>query len=98
MKRITPEIKALADAHIEARVNNQFTEISDRRMRMIVQAENPRAEILSQMKDGILFEEVMKQIEAKYIPVTSSVMAGFLGHVSQTYRQQVYRGFKELFQ
>jgi hypothetical protein len=87
MKRITPEIKAIADAHIEAMRKGIF--------------DNPevttKEEILQALRDGKTFSQVLKTIEVRYISITSLIMSSQLDYVSDAYRKGVYKGFKTLF-
>jgi hypothetical protein len=87
MKRITPEIKAIADAHIEARSKGIFDNPEV----------NTKEEILQALRDGKTFSEVLKVIEVRYISITSLLMSSQLDYVSDAYRKGVYKGFKTLF-
>lgn len=88
MARITPQIKAIADAHIEARKTGQF--------------DNPRVttarEVFAQLRAGKTFEEVIKQIEIRYCSIGSILMSTQLSYTSQAYKSSVYKGFKTLLQ
>ena len=87
MKRITSEIKAIADAHIEARNKGIF--------------DNPQVstkeEIFQALRDGKTFSEILNVIEVRYVSITSNLMSSQLGYVSDAYRKGVYKGFKTLF-
>ena len=87
MNRISKELKAMADAHIEARMLDKF--------------DNPvvrtREELLEQLRAGKTFEEVMYQIEVRYMPVGAALIGIHIGHISQTYRKATYKAFKDLF-
>ena len=87
MARITPQIKAIADAHIEARKTNKF--------------DNPRVttagEVFAELKAGKTFEEVIRQIEIRYCSIGSILLSTQLSYTSQAYRSSVYKGFKSLF-
>jgi hypothetical protein len=88
-KRITPKVKAIADAHISARQNNKFDDIN--------------TDTIDQLKsalyvDGKTSEIVMKEIEIRFISITSCLMSSQLGYVSKAYRDGVYKGFKIFFE
>jgi hypothetical protein len=84
MKRITPQIKAIADAHIQAKSTGTW--------------DNPsvttKEEVLSLLRDGKTFSEVLRQIEIRYVSITSNLMSSQLGYVSDAYKKGVYKGFK----
>jgi hypothetical protein len=84
MKRITPQIKAIADAHIEAKLTGTWDNPNA----------NTKGEVLSLLRDGKTFAEVLRQIEIKYVSITSNLMSSQLGYVSDAYRKAVYKGFK----
>jgi hypothetical protein len=91
MKRITPELKAIAEAHIKARLEEKF--------------DNPQAstkeEVLRLLREGKTFSAVMNQIEMRYASITSILMMRTLSsknvYVPQAYKNAIYRGFKILF-
>jgi hypothetical protein len=86
MKRITPQIKAIAEAHIQARINGNF--------------DNPIVsttdEIYQALRDGQTFSEVLRQIEIRFVSITSNLMSSHLGYTTDAYRKGVYKGFKVL--
>lgn len=86
MKRITPEIKHIADAHLKAIAEDKF--------------DNPmvssKEELIEALKQGKTFSEVINQIEVRYISVGSSFFSRF-GYQSESYRKGIYKGFKHLF-
>lgn len=87
MKRITPEIKAIADAHINAKRINEFDDVP---------VTSPE-ELLDRLRDGKTFSNLLHYIETKYVSVTSLILAGAFNHETDTYKRGVYRGFKQLF-
>jgi len=84
--RITPQIKAIADAHIKARIENSF--------------DNPKVttieEIKSLLVDGKTLQGVLEEIEIRYCPITSIFLSRKLQHTSKSYVSGVYKGFKIL--
>lgn len=88
MARINPHVKAIADAHLEARLTGKW--------------DNPqvttKAEILSALNDGKTFEQVMNEIEVRFASITSIIMGRTLGHASASYKSAIYKGFKTLLQ
>jgi hypothetical protein len=87
-KRITPKVKAIADAHIQAKLNNNFDEI--------------KIESIDQLKAELFYfgktsEGVLKEIEIRFISITSLLISSQLGHISKAYKEGVYKGFKTLF-
>ena len=88
MARITPQVKAIADAHITARQTGKF--------------DNPtvqtKAELLAELSSGKTFEGVLEQIEIRFASIGSILMSTRLNHVSSSYRSAVYKGFKAILQ
>ena len=86
MRQITPQVKAIAEAHINAKKIGKF--------------DNPmvktKEELLAQLKDGKTFSEVVREIEIRYVSITSNLMSSQLGHVSNAYVKGMYKGFKIL--
>ena len=93
MQRITPEVKAYADAHIRARLTSSF--------------DNPpvatREQVMTAIKSGQTFEEVMNQIETRFCSISSIIFVRSIARLStgievpEAYRRDVYKGFKKLF-
>jgi len=87
MKRITTQVKAIADAHIEARKSGKF--------------DDPKVttamEVFRDLRLGKTFEEVLNQIETRYCSVGSILMSRHQLYTSKSYRDGVYKGFKILF-
>lgn len=86
MKRITPEIKAIADAHIKAIAESKFDD----------PVVSSKEELIEALKQGKTFSELINQIETRFISVGSCVLSRF-GHQSDSYRNGIYKGFKQLF-
>lgn len=88
MKRITPETKAIADAHIAAKQSGSFDDPEI----------NSVEELIEKLRQGKTFSAVLRKIEARYISITSIMMSEVLSHTSETYKKGVYKGFKILLQ
>lgn len=84
MKRITPQIKAIAEAHIQAKLTGTWDNPNA----------NTKGEVLRLLRDGKTFAEVLRQIEIRYVSITSNLMSSQLNYVSDAYRKGVYKGFK----
>jgi hypothetical protein len=88
MKRITPQVKAIADAHINAKQSGQFDNVNV----------TNKEEVLQALREGKTFSEVLKQIEIRFCSITSILMNNHLDYTSKSYRTSVYKGFKSLLQ
>lgn len=86
MKRITPQIKSIADAHIQAKLTGAWDNPNA----------NTKGEVLSLLRNGKTFAEVLRQVEIRYVSITSNLMSSQLNYVSDAYRKGVYKGFKTL--
>jgi hypothetical protein len=84
MKRITPQIKAIAEAHIQAKLTGTWDNPNA----------NTKGEVLRLLRDGKTFAEVLRQVEIRYVSITSNLMSSQLNYVSDAYRKGVYKGFK----
>ncbi len=88
MARITKEIKAIADAHLQARLSGQW--------------DNPvvktKEEVLALLREGKTFEAVLEQIEIKFASVGSILLNRTFDHTSTNYKSAIYKGFKTLLQ
>lgn len=94
MKRISKEIKAIADRHIAAVTDRTgFTELSPEEFAQLNQDPKSIKELLLK---GHTLQSVVNVIERRYIPIGSSVMAHLM-YASGTYRQGMYKGFRALF-
>jgi hypothetical protein len=84
--RIKTQVKAIADAHIEARSTGKF--------------DNPKVttkeEVINALLEGKTFEGVMEQIEFRYCSITSILLNSRFQHSSNSYRSSIYKGFKFL--
>lgn len=86
MKRITPEVKAIADAHLKAIADGNFDD-------PIVRT---KEELIDALKQGKTFSKLVDQFEARYISIGSSIISR-LGVQSDNYKKGIYKGFKHLF-
>lgn len=88
MKRITPQVKAIAEAHLKAKIDGKF--------------DNPivttKDEVIEALLQGKTFSEVLNQIELRYVSITSNLYARLLDYNTDAYRKGVYKGFKSLLQ
>ena len=86
MKRITKQTKAIADAHLAAKVAGKF---DDPKV-------TTRNEVIAALRDGKTFSDVLHQIELWFMPVDTIVLSELFGSQSSTYKAAVYKGFKAL--
>jgi hypothetical protein len=87
MSRITKKVKAIADAHIEAKIKGDF--------------DNPyvstKAELIKALEGGKTFRSLLDNIEARHCTITSMLLSATALGVSHSYKKGVYAGFKEVF-
>lgn len=90
MKRITPRVKAIADAHMRARGEGKFDDIVIR----------SKAELLEALWSGRTFSALMDEIEWRYCNITSIVLSEISKgtYQSRSYKANVYKAFKNLLQ
>jgi hypothetical protein len=86
MKRISKQVKAIADAHIEAKITGKFLE----------QRVTNKAELLQSIVDGYTYKQLLDLVEINYVSITSQMMSSVVGHITDAYKKQVYKGFKEI--
>ena len=86
MKRICKQVKAIADAHIEAKMTGKFLE----------QNVANKDQLLQSIVDGYTYKQLLDLVEVNYVTITSQLTSTLLGHVSDAYKKQVYKGFKEI--
>jgi hypothetical protein len=86
MKRISKKVKAIADAHIEAKITGNFSE----------QHVTNKDELLQSIVDGYTYKQLLNLVEINYVTTTSLMMSSVVGHITDAYRKQVYKGFKEI--
>jgi hypothetical protein len=90
MKRITPQAKAIADAHMKARSEGKFDDI-------VVQS---KAQLIEALWSGRTFSALMDEIEWRYCNITSLMLNEMSKgtYQSNSYKSNVYKGFKNLLQ
>jgi hypothetical protein len=88
-KRITPEIKMIADAHIRGKINGKF--------------DDPivcnKSELLTALKQGKTFSQLLDTIEIRFCSVGTLLLASGTildQHISNNYKNSIYKGFKTL--
>jgi Tfp pilus assembly protein PilW len=86
MKRISKKVKAIADAHIEAKITGKFSE----------QHVTNKSELLDSIVQGYTYKQLLYLVEVNYVSTTSQLLSSLVGHVTDAYRKQVYKGFKEI--
>lgn len=86
MKRISKKVKAIADAHIEAKMTGKFLE----------QNVSNKEQLLQSIVEGYTYKQLLDLVEVNYVTITSQLTSTLLGHVSDAYKKQVYKGFKEI--
>lgn len=86
MKRISKQTKAIADAHMAARQSGKFDD-------PFVKS---KEEVFEYLRNGKTFSEIMRQIEVRYCNFGSIILSDVMHHQSNSYRSNVYKGFKSL--
>jgi hypothetical protein len=92
MNRITKEIKAVADAHIKASLENNFTHANDG-----VLAVSSYTELIDNLVKGETYAYLVDEIEIKFVSVTSLIYHRTFEHQTETYKKAMYKGFKIMF-
>lgn len=86
MKRITKDIKAIAEAHLKAKETGIF--------------DNPRVstkeEVIRHLREGKTFSDVLHQIEIRFVSITSLAYDRIFTHQTGAYKKAVYKGFNTL--
>lgn len=85
MKRISKQVKAIADAHIEAKMMGRW----------IGQDVKNKEELLQSLLIGCTYKQLLDLVEVNYVTITSQMLIS-VGYVPDSYKKQVYRGFKEV--
>lgn len=86
MKRISKQAKAIADAHIKARLQGNF---DDPKV-------TTKEELIEALLSGKTFSELLEEIEMRFTSITSILLSRQLFHQSNNYKAGVYKGFKIL--
>jgi hypothetical protein len=89
-KRISKELKAIADRHIDARCNDSFN-YDNKNTNMTKQ------EVMAALSHGFTFRTIMGIIEVNFCTITSTLIARQFNNTTDKYRRDVYRGFKALY-
>jgi hypothetical protein len=87
-KRITPETKAIAEAHILASKTGAFNP----------QPFSNKAELIENLKNGATYPQILREIEVRFASITSMLMSSMLDHTSEAYKKAIYKGFKSILQ
>jgi hypothetical protein len=88
-KRITPEIKMIADAHIRSKINGKFDDPSV----------SNKAELITALHEGKTFSQLLDTIEIRFCSVGTLLLASGTildQHISNNYKNSIYKGFKTL--
>lgn len=88
MKRISKELKAIADAHIEAKKAGKFNPAP---------LDGSNAQLIQKLKEGHTYDFIIDRVEINFCSVTSLIAGAVLGAEFKSYRQGVYKGFKHYF-
>ena len=83
---ISKQAKAIADAHIQARINGTFDDPNV----------STKDELIQLLNEGKTFSGLLDRIEMKYTSITSILLSRKIFHNSQNYKSGVYKGFKIL--
>lgn len=88
--RITPQTKAIADAHIKAMQSGVFKDTNF----------SNRAELIEALKQGYTFPQLMREIEVRFASTTSLIINRLGGneYMTDSYKKAIYKGFKILLQ
>jgi len=86
MKRISKQAKAIADAHIQARINGTFDDPNF----------STKDELIQLLNEGKTFSGLLDRIEMKYTSITSILLSRTMFFNSQNYKSGIYKGFKIL--
>lgn len=88
MKRISKEVQAAADAHIEARRSGKWNPCEV----------NSMEELKAKILEGHTFEQVMDRMETQFCSVHSILAMGLLSVDGGEYKKNIYKGFKTWLQ
>jgi hypothetical protein len=86
MSRISKRVKAIADAHIEAKSNDTF----------VGQDVKNEAELLQSIVDGYTYKQLLALVELHYVTIHTKLFIECYGYAPDSYKKQVYKGFKEI--
>jgi hypothetical protein len=83
------QIQAIADAHINARVTRQWGKS--------IRVSNSY-QLVQELKQGGLYEQVLREIEIRYVSVQTLIMQNVMDCTSETYKRGVRKGFRVLLE
>lgn len=88
MNRLTKLQSKIANAHLQASANDKFNPIHIGNVDDLVQG----------LIDGYTFPDLYREIEMRYVPVGSILMASgtLFSHQSASYKATIRRGFKNI--
>jgi D-serine deaminase-like pyridoxal phosphate-dependent protein len=88
--RITKEVKAIADAHIAAKLAKNFDDVEV----------STKEEVVKLLHEGKTFSKVLEQVEINFCSIGALLMSSpdLLQVVTNHYKAGVYKGFKSLLQ
>jgi hypothetical protein len=85
----TSEVYKIADAHIKARTEGEW-------------GESPRItntkELIEKLKEGFLYEQVLEEVEIRFVSTYSLIVVRSMGSVTETYKNSIRKGFRVLLQ
>jgi hypothetical protein len=83
---MTQLTKKIADAHINAKLNNCFDDIEVSNM----------GEVLLHLMQGKTFSKLMNYVESKNVSIGSALLSSALQYNSENYTKSIYKGFENL--
>ena len=86
MKRISKQVKAIADAHIEAKMTGKFLE----------QHVTNKDELLQSIVEGYTYKQLLDLVEVNYVTITSQLTSTFLGMYLMHIRNKYTKDSKKL--
>lgn len=92
MKRITKEIKAVADAHIKASAEKNFTHPNKE-----VLAIGSLQELVDSLSRGETYAFLSYQAEMQFVTITSMMYSRVFEHQTEAYKKSMYKAFKVMF-
>lgn len=85
MTRITKAQKAIADAHINAKMNG---------MNFTGGLVKSKEELAAGLRAGVTYKRLLDEIELRYVNMTSLMVLSVLNHKTNSYKSNVYKGFR----
>lgn len=84
MNRITPQVKAIAVAHIHAKIEGKFDDPTVKDV----------DELHKMLLQGKTFSSLLETIEIRFCSISAILTANHFNYTSESYRRGVYKGFK----